>query len=181
MVERPATFEEGFSQQAPLVYHYGHTSAGKNIGLFNVLISKLAEVTLERLQSNKRAKSSGMIINTCGWIKGLGYKHLLHVAQAFEVAAIFVLDQERLYNELLRDIPKFVQVIFLPKSGGVVERTPQIRSEARDTRTREYFYGNRSPLYPHSFDVKFNDVTIYKIGALRLPDSCMPLGMKVCV
>lgn len=60
-----------------------------------------------------------MIINTCGWVKGDGYQHLLHAAQAFEVGAIFVLDQERLYNELLRDIPKFVQVVYLPKSGGV--------------------------------------------------------------
>lgn len=64
-----------------------------------------------------------MIINTCGWVKGDGYQHLLHAAQAFEVGAIFVLDQERLYNELLRDIPKFVQVVYLPKSGGVSELT----------------------------------------------------------
>lgn len=60
-----------------------------------------------------------MIINTCGWVKGNGYKHLLHAAQAFEVGSIFVLDQERLYNELLRDIPSFVKVVLLPKSGGV--------------------------------------------------------------
>lgn len=43
---------------------------------------------------------------------------------------------------------------------------------------KEYFYGLRSPLYPHSFDVRFSDVKIYKIGAPSLPDSCMPLGMK---
>lgn len=30
-----------------------------------------------------------------------------------------VLDQERLYNELVRDMPAFVKVVFLPKSGGV--------------------------------------------------------------
>lgn len=43
---------------------------------------------------------------------------------------------------------------------------------------REYFYGLRTPLYPHSFDVRFSDTKIYKIGAPALPDSCMPLGMK---
>jgi polyribonucleotide 5'-hydroxyl-kinase len=43
---------------------------------------------------------------------------------------------------------------------------------------REYFYGLRTPLYPHSFDVRFSDAKIYKIGAPALPDSCMPLGMK---
>ena len=35
------------------------------------------------------------------------------------VDVIIVLDQERLYNELKRDIPDFVKVIMLPKSGGV--------------------------------------------------------------
>jgi len=43
---------------------------------------------------------------------------------------------------------------------------------------REYFYGQRSTLYPHSFDVRFADIKVFKIGAPALPDSCMPLGMK---
>ena len=62
--------------------------------------------------------ASGVVINTCGWVKDEGYKSLTHVAQAFEVDVIIVLDQERLYNELVRDIP-FIKVVFLPKSGGV--------------------------------------------------------------
>jgi polynucleotide 5'-kinase involved in rRNA processing len=62
---------------------------------------------------------SGLIINTCGWVKGKGYQHLTHIALAFEVKVIFVLDQERLYNELVRDMPTFVKVLSLPKSGGV--------------------------------------------------------------
>jgi polyribonucleotide 5'-hydroxyl-kinase len=60
----------------------------------------------------------------------------------------------------------------------VVERSTATRAEARDARVREYFYGLRTPLYPHSFDVRFSDVRVYKIGAPSLPDSCMPLGMK---
>lgn len=60
----------------------------------------------------------------------------------------------------------------------VVERSKKNRSESRDFRVKEYFYGLRTPLYPHSFDVRFSDVRIYKIGAPSLPDSCMPLGMK---
>lgn len=120
-----------------------------------------------------------MVINTCGWIKGEGYRQLLHCVTAFEADVILVLDQERLYNELVRDVPNFVKVVLLPKSGGVVERSKSARSEARDQRIREYFYGtSKNPLYPHSFEVKWNDVKIYKIGAPSLPDSCLPLGMK---
>uniref|UniRef100_A0A1Q3FCE4 Protein CLP1 homolog n=1 Tax=Culex tarsalis TaxID=7177 RepID=A0A1Q3FCE4_CULTA len=178
LVERPAPVAEGFSQQAPLVYHFGHTSPSDNDVFYGVLISKLAETTLERLEANKKAKYSGMIINTCGWVKGGGYRHILHAIKAFEVNAVFVLDQERLYNELLRDVERAVQIVFLPKSGGVVERTKSQRAEARDNRVREYFYGSKMPLYPHSFDVKFSDVKIFKVGSPALPDSCLPLGMK---
>lgn len=178
LVERPATIEEGFSLQAPLVFHFGHNNPGENVPLYKVLMTRLAEVTIERLQSNKKAKVSGMIINTCGWTTKAGYQHILHAAKAFEVGQIFVLDQERLYNELLRDIPKFVKVVYLPKSGGVVERGKAIRSETRDQRIREYFYGDKMPLYPHSFEVKWSEIKIFKIGAPSLPNSCMPLGMK---
>ncbi|CAG2056979.1 unnamed protein product [Timema podura] len=160
LVERPANVEEGFSQQAPLVYHYGHASAGSNLALYNMLVSRLSEVVSERMQANRKANASGVIINTCGWVKGEGYKQLTHIAQAFEIDLIVVLDQERLYNEL------------------VVERSQGTRAEGRDGRVREYFYGLRTPLYPHSFDVWFSDTKIYKVGAPALPDSCMPLGMK---
>lgn len=44
---------------------------------------------------------------------------LIHTAKAFDVDLIIVLDQERLYNELVRDLPDKVKVVFQPKSGGV--------------------------------------------------------------
>lgn len=175
LVERIADVEDGFFQQAPLVYHHGQLH---NDAYYKLLLSKLVEITLKRLQTNKKIRSSGMIINTCGSVDGAGYKHILHAASKFQVAAIFVLDSERLHNELLRDVPKSTQVVFLQKSGGVVDKSYSERSEARDTRIREYFYGKRTPLYPHSFDVKWSDILICKVGAPALPDSCMPLGMK---
>lgn len=179
LIERPSPIDDGFSQLAPLVIHYGHKSP-ENHELYKICVSSLADITIERLKEDKRTMSSGMVINTCGWVKGAGYQLLLHAAKAFEVNIILVLDQERLYNELLRDVDSSVNVVFLPKSGGVVERTNTVRGEARDNRIREYFYGGpKSPLYPHSIDIKWSDMKLYKIGAPALPDSCMPLGMKV--
>lgn len=179
LIERPAAIAENFSQLAPLVYHFGDKSPERNQPLYKMLITKLAEVTQLRLDSNKKAKYSGMIINTCGWVKGGGYKSLVHTAKAFSADVIFVMDQERLYNELSRDLAgDSTRVIYLPKSGGVVERSRETRQESRDNRIREYFYGSKSPLYPHSFDVKWSDMKVYKVGAPALPDSCMPLGMK---
>ncbi|KAI8424786.1 hypothetical protein MSG28_006722 [Choristoneura fumiferana] len=138
LVERPASIEEGFSQQAPLVYHFGHKSPEENLELYNTIVSRLAEVVAERCENNKKetdsASTSGVIINTCGWIKHAGYKMLTHAAQAFEV----------------------------------VERSTAARAEVRDARIREYFYGKRTPYYPHSFDVKFSDLKIYKLAQLDL-------------
>lgn len=178
-VERVADVEEGFSSTAPLVFHYGHLSPANNIILYNTLVSRMAEIVATRaVEGNRRAGVSGTIINTGGWVKGEGYQSIKHAALAFEVDVILVIDQERLYNELVRDMPKFVKVVFVPKSGGVVERSPQARAECQDSRIRQYFYGLKTHLFPHSFDVKFCDVKVYKIGAPSLPDSCMPLGMK---
>jgi len=114
-------------------------------------------------------------------VRGEGYNQIKHIAQAFEVDVIIVLDQERIYNDLVRDMPKFVKVVWQPKSGGVVSRSLDQRTEARDQRVKQYFYGPSGNLFPHSFDVPFAEVKdkIYKIGAPELPDSCLPLGMKV--
>ena len=62
---------------------------------------------------------SGVIINTSGWIKDEGFKSILHTALEFDVSTVLVLDQERLRVELKRDLPEYVKVLSLPKSGGV--------------------------------------------------------------
>lgn len=40
-IERPADVEEGFSVQAPLVYHFGSTTPGTNIKLYNKVRRKI--------------------------------------------------------------------------------------------------------------------------------------------
>jgi len=181
LIERPANIEEGFSQNSPLVYHYGHKTPGHNPVLYNQLVSRLADVVRERLTANRKADVSGVVINTCGWIRGEGYNQIKHIAQAFEVDVIIVLDQERVYNDLVRDMPKFVKVVWQPKSGGVVSRNQEQRAESRDARIKQYFYGPHNNLFPHSFEVSFSEIKdkLYKIGAPELPDSCLPLGMKI--
>jgi polyribonucleotide 5'-hydroxyl-kinase len=149
MVERAANVEEGFCQNSPIVYHYGHNSPGANHVLFNQLVSRLADVVRERLVASRKAEVSGVVINTCGWIKGEGYNQIKHIAKAFEVDAIIVLDHERVYNDLVKDMPKFVKVVMQPKSGGVVSRNGEQRGESRDSRVKQYFYGPHNNLFPH--------------------------------
>ncbi len=142
-------------------------------------MAKLAEVVRAKLAVSQVANGGGVIINTCGWVKGAGYTCVVEAARSFEVDVIVVLDHERLYNDLLNDMPTLVKIIHQPKSGGVEDRSRELRIAARRSKIRQYFYGTvRNPLYPHSFDIRFSDVQIFKIGAPNLPESCMPLGMR---
>ena len=72
-----------------------------------------------------------------------------------QVDVILVLDQERVYNDLVRDMPDFVKVVWLPKSGGVVERPQDQRIQTRDARIKEYFYGPKGNLFPHTIEVSY--------------------------
>jgi len=178
LVERPADVVEGFSLQTPLVYNFGHSTPSDSETLYDALVSQMAEAVFKHFEQNEKAGVSGCIINTCGWVHGPGFKRLLHIVEAFHVDVILVLDQERLYNDFKRNLGDSVQCVHLPKSGGVFERTQAQRRTDRDERVREYFYGGRTLLYPYVFDVKFDDIKIYKIGAPEVPDSCLPLGME---
>ena len=182
-IEVPASVESGFSQVAPLLYHFGSTSPGTNLNLYEHQIKRCANAVKSKFEVDPKAKYSGVFINTCGWTTGGGLKALKSAAEFLEVDVVLVIDQEKLYNELERELPKFVKIVFTPKSGGVVTRSKEFRSEQRDARIREYFYGiglkgsKVTQFYPHSFDVPFQLMKIYKVGAPSIPDSCMPIGM----
>lgn len=183
LVERPAVIEEGFPAVAPLVYHYGHTSPQTNTHLYNQLCTKLSKTINQRLQQNKKARASGIIINTCGWstsnssYQNDAYKTITHAASEFEVDVIIVLHGELLYNDLVKDMPPFVKVVFQPKSGGVVERSDGVRRDARQKKVKEYFYGVRNNLHPHTFQVNFSDIKLFKIRDSKSTKS--PFGSKL--
>ena len=45
-------------------------------------------------------QAAGLIINTMGFIEGLGYELLLHAISALKADVVLVLGQERLFNQL---------------------------------------------------------------------------------
>lgn len=70
-----------------------------------------------------------------------------------------------------------MEVVKLPKSGGVVTRSPAFRKAARIDRVREYFYGPKGDLSPHLLELRFEDVNIFKVGGgPRAPQSALPIG-----
>ncbi|KAK0393449.1 hypothetical protein QR680_000216 [Steinernema hermaphroditum] len=80
---------------------------------------------------------------------------------------------------LLTPVVGFVKIVHHPKSGGVEARSPAIRSANRTKSFHKYFYGTRQISYnPFRIVISFDDLIIAKIGTERLPESCMPHGMK---
>lgn len=57
VVERTADVEEGFQQTAPLVFHYGYKSPNDNFLLYNLLVSRLAEIINVRCEQSKKGKN----------------------------------------------------------------------------------------------------------------------------
>lgn len=176
MVERPADPVEGFDMKAPIVYHFGHTSPNVNYKLYITLIKRIQDIFNNKGFYNTKAHASGCIINTCGWVLRKGYEALLETARVFEADVVLVIDTERLYQDLKRDLPEFVHIMKLQKSPGVLLRSKEQRRESREQLIRDYYDGPKGNYFPHSFDISFDSVEIYKIGSPSLPDSALPIG-----
>lgn len=48
-------------------------------------VDRLASVLERRAEANPKAKASGLIINTLGWIDGLGYELQIHAISSLKV------------------------------------------------------------------------------------------------
>eukprot|EP00126_Sphaerothecum_destruens_P003833 Sdes_comp17624_c0_seq1m6887 len=180
-LQRPIEVQQDFLASASLVYCYGHLSPSENPELYTHVCARLAAVMRQRFQTHPETRASGCIINTCGWIDGVGYSLIEKLIEIFQVNVLCVLDSEKLFNDLKVFTKTLassspVRLIRLQKSAGVVIRSKQFRRFTRDDRIRSYFYGFHQELNPHSVIVKFDRVDIFTIGAPSAPSSCLPLG-----
>ncbi|CAH2049841.1 unnamed protein product [Thlaspi arvense] len=168
-IEMPIDPVEGIPLEMPLVFFYGHTTP--SIQVLVVFQNCCFTVPMQTC----------MVINTMGWIEGLGYELLLHAIDTFNANVILVLGQEKLCS-MLKDVLKRkpnVDVVKLQKSGGVVSRNAKVRQKARSYRIREYFYGLANDLSPHSNIANFSDLSVYRIGGgPQAPRSALPIGAE---
>ncbi|PAV76963.1 hypothetical protein WR25_18759 [Diploscapter pachys] len=179
IVDQLADPVHGFQLEQQISYCFGSTTPTANMPLYELLIRKMAENTAEWMKRSRNACISGMIINTCGYITGEGYKTLLTIAESFEADLVICLEHERLYMDLNRDLPNFVKTLRFPKSSGIEDRSQNVRSYGREAMVQRYFYGTRAlPLKPYRIEVPFESVEICQLGAEKLPDSCLPFGVS---
>ncbi|KAI5083036.1 hypothetical protein GOP47_0002779 [Adiantum capillus-veneris] len=180
-IEMPIDPVEGIPLEVPLVYFYGHVNPSANTDSYRALVKELARMLEIQFAANAEARAAGMVINTMGWVEGVGFELLLHGIESFNADVILVLGQEKLYS-MLRDKFKTkpgVDIVKLHKSGGVVARSSKFRQRMRNVKTREYFYGLSNDLSPHAASVNFTDVQVFRIGGgPQAPRSALPIGAE---
>ena len=54
-------------------------------------MSRLADVVRERTSASRKAEVGGVVINTCGWVRGEGYNQIKHIAQVKKTMHALVL------------------------------------------------------------------------------------------
>lgn len=92
------------------------------------------------------------------------------------VNVLIVLGSERLYSDMVRRFSGHrtgtgepISVVKLDKSGGCVDRDDVYMKQARQAQIREYFFGDpRITLSPHTQQVSFGLLTIYKVAECTL-------------
>eukprot|EP00268_Persea_americana_P017423 TRINITY_DN1838_c0_g2_i5.p1 TRINITY_DN1838_c0_g2~~TRINITY_DN1838_c0_g2_i5.p1 ORF type:complete len:244 (-),score=44.96 TRINITY_DN1838_c0_g2_i5:1603-2334(-) len=75
-IEMPIDPVEGIPLEMPLVYFFGHTMPSANADLYKVLVKELARILERQFAGNAEARAAGMVINTMGWVEGVGYEVL---------------------------------------------------------------------------------------------------------
>ncbi|CAG9463671.1 unnamed protein product [Pedinophyceae sp. YPF-701] len=185
-LEEPVDIEEGAPSEPPLAFYFGHVTPSDNMPVYKALVEQLAGVLERRDSADPLAKASGWLINTMGWTDGEGYDLLLQAAEAMKCDVVVVIGQDRLHARLQSDLsanqkkkntPLGVEVVRVPRSGGVVDRTPESRKEARRRRLRAYFYGRNGELKPHTQTLPASDLQVYRIGGgFVAPAAALPIG-----
>ncbi|PRD23622.1 UNVERIFIED_CONTAM: cbc [Trichonephila clavipes] len=161
-IQKPGNIYDNFEEETSKVFHFGYTSPGNNIPLFGLLFKKVrSNSSIRGLRgANPKTRYSGVIINTCGCS---GYDIITFAAIAFKIDVLCVLQEERLYQQLLKDMSLSVKVVFTPKMNGAVERIQTVRSESRDAHLKKFFYGPSNELQPFTFGVKYSEFKVLKI------------------
>ncbi|WWC63199.1 uncharacterized protein I303_105799 [Kwoniella dejecticola CBS 10117] len=186
----------------------GLEPSNKNAEVWKVLIERMRQDWQKRCERDKMALASGLIIDTSSAFTNpllatkkddpkARYTLVSQAVEAFEVDTILVIGHEKLHIDLSR-LPSLqsrgVNVVRIPKSGGVVDLDDQARELVHSFQIRSYFYGEPplpteisslmgkmvgldGALNPYSFQIGWETLVVLRVGEENsAPSSALPLG-----
>ncbi|GAB7355091.1 hypothetical protein MBLNU459_g5675t1 [Dothideomycetes sp. NU459] len=157
--------------KTPLVYHFPFASPEGNAAMFKAIVTRAALAVTSRLEEDKHAKDSGIIVDAPGSLnqpKG-GYDSIMHIVSEFSINVLLVLGSERLYSDMVRRFanPKSaeeaVHVHRIQTTGGAVARDESVMRQVRQLQIKSYFFGDsKTNLNPHGQWWDFGELSMYK-------------------
>lgn len=157
--------------KTPLIYHFPFASPEEDAAVFKPLVTRAALAVTSRLEEDRLAKDSGIIVDTPGSLnapKG-GYDSILHIVSEFSINVLLVLGSERLYSDMVRRFanPKsaeeVVHVHRVQTTGGAVARDEAVMKQVRQHQIKSYFFGDsKTNLNPHGQWWDFGELSMYK-------------------
>lgn len=156
----------------PLVKNFGFTDINENLELYKYQVSKLGVAVMSRIEEDNDVRNSGLIIDTPP-LTSKDTAVIENIVSDFEVNIIVVVGNERLLIDLKKKMKhklnsSQLEIVKVPKSGGVVEVDESYIRKVQEESIKEYFNGSlKSPLSPFKTEVDINDCVIYK-GVLSL-------------
>lgn len=139
-------------------------------------MSTLASKVNERLSKDVDAKSSGIIVNTCGIFESLGHDVITSIIQLLSIDIVLVMGSDKVYSSLTSNLPHEAAIIVtLPRSGGVVNRDAKTRSKSRKNKIGTYFYGKNN-LAPERKALKLSSVELFQAGRVQLSEGMKFIG-----
>eukprot|EP00434_Breviolum_minutum_P025943 symbB.v1.2.022936.t1/scaffold2056.1/size90925/10 len=171
-----------------IAYFFGHLDWSDNPRWYQRVVSHLSRVVSAKLshatsREGARVSSSGMVVNA----PSQPTPALLEkIVEMFEIDVVLVLDSEGLHAALcnmfagcpkVNGVPK-VEVVLLPKAGGVVQAPQKRIRYLRALRVRDYFYGVMRDFSPFSVLVDLSDVQLVQVETSTLSASMLPLGQE---
>lgn len=174
--------------QRRMAYFYGNIDWSEHPKLYENTVSHLSRVVLAKLQhatspDAHRIAASGLIINAPFQPTS---ELLIRIVELFQVDVILVLDNESMHAAMskayancprVHGIPK-VEVVPLPKAGGVVQATAQRLRYLRALRVRDYFYGVMRDFHPYTVLVQLSDVQLVQVETTTISAGMLPHGQQ---
>mmetsp|Transcript_55001 Transcript_55001/g.141579 ORF Transcript_55001/g.141579 Transcript_55001/m.141579 type:complete len:444 (+) Transcript_55001:2-1333(+) len=184
----PVTHCADEEPQRRMAYFFGHIDWSDNPRLYERVVSHLSKVVLAKMSHSvtpegAKVASSGLVVNA----PFQPTPDLLgKIIEMFEIDIVLILDNEGLHAALskmyagcpkVHGVPK-VEVVPLPKAGGVVQATPKRLRFLRALRVRDYFYGVMRDFHPYSVLVDLEDLKLVQIETAVLSASMLPAGQE---
>lgn len=186
-----ATIVEHAADEEPLrrlCYFFGHIDWSDNPRLYDRVISHLSRIVNAKLLHSSspegaRTASSGLVVNAPFQPTPALLQKIIDM---YEIDVVLVLDSEGLHASMsqlyancdkVNGVPK-VEVVPLPKAGGVVQSTPKRLRYLRALRVRDYFYGVMRDFHPYSVLVDLVDLQLVQIETAVLSAGMLPAGQE---